>query len=188
MTEPLDPYVDYSYAWDGQSEDDMLAKMRQGWRGPSPCGYGSTKPSAERTIRSLRQVHRELDVRTLANIGAGDLAWWTHELRKLFTATQLDLVPRNVEVVEFDCTTEAPPQCDAVLYRYVLNHLSARRVYDALRLLKESGSTYLMLTTKPKQEAYWAEFGIELPEPLFDNFDYEYWQLRTYLVEEVTLP
>lgn len=127
-------------------------KFREGWVGglpETPCGYGST---AEATKAQRRWIPRILDVygiRTIVDVGAGDLNWIKHTDLRGAKYTPLDLIPRRPEVKEFDLVREVPPAADLLMCLWVLNHLDMESSRLALANLKASGSKYLMMTDRP---------------------------------------
>lgn len=142
------------------SDDDMRERMRNGWRMGRPfteCGNGSI-PAATKNIRSwLPDLFVKYEINSVVEAGAGDLMWATDEVKpamqssertRLFGAAYLgfDLFPRRPGIIECDITTQVLPRADAILCRFVLNHLDRERVDMAISNFKKSGSTYLIAT------------------------------------------
>ena len=186
--------TDYQHGWDGQSDEDMLSKMQAGWSGNTPCGRGS-EFSATSYIRSLLpKICRERKWTTLADVGAGDLNWITScewASPRCIAMDHYDLVPRHKLVQEFDVTSDILPHAyDVVLVRHVLNHLSAKRAFDAISNLQASGSQWLLMTNCDNQRNYWREHGLyplqEEPPPSWP--DATKWQLELYPLQQIHLP
>ena len=129
--------------------------------------------------------HKVEQPKRIANIGAGETHWW--HAGTLPKAHHYDLIPRSSDVIEFDCTVDVLPQeYDIVVMRWVLNHLSARMAFDAFRLVCPK-TEYIIMTHKPegKQTEYWAEHGLELPEPIAMNEDWEKWKLALFRAADI---
>lgn len=127
------------------------AKFVRGWRGggkETPCGSGSKLCNTVEQREWLPQMASKYGIRTVADIGAGDLNWVRHvEWDVEYTA--YDLVPRHADVAEFDLVAEVPPKVDAILCLWVLNHLPADQCRAALENIRASGSGYLIMTDRP---------------------------------------
>lgn len=187
-----DLFVDYSYGWDGLSQDQMLINMEKGWeRSLHICGSGSVNEQAELTAQALRQVRSAYNIQSFANVGCGRLDWIAyHGLSEYVPDMRhYDLVPRHGRVRQFDCTKEILPQpYDLIMCRWVLNHLSVKQAADALRLFTESGSRYLLMTWKDVARktngkavgVYWLEHGLILPPPLCRWAECYNWELRLW--------
>ena len=91
---------------------------------------------------------KKYDIKTIADIGAGDLNW-VQTLDWDVVYTPYDLVPRHPEVKPFDLIRQAPPKVDLVMCLWVLNHLPYTHCQQALLNLKASGAKYLMMTDRP---------------------------------------
>ncbi|RLB67683.1 MAG: hypothetical protein DRH08_03025 [Deltaproteobacteria bacterium] len=127
-------------------------KFKKGWTGglpETPCGFGSKMSSTKRQREWLPAMVAKYNIRSIADIGAGDLNWvpsidWDVEY------SAYDLVPRSPEVVEFDLVREVPPKVDAILCLWVLNHMPYDDCLAALENLRASGAKYLFMTDRPK--------------------------------------
>jgi hypothetical protein len=131
------------------SDSDMYDRMRDGWRMGAPetvCGNGSTLSSTRSAREWLPRIIRQYGIASLADAGAGDLAWIRHlpvgwvPLYRAF-----DLIPRDPSVTPWDITRDPLPHFDAILARMVLNHLQ-ERIQQTVALLKQSGARYLIAT------------------------------------------
>ena len=129
------------------SDDEMLDRMRNGWRAGRPfteCGNGSTLAATSNIRQWLPSVPKRYGVKFVCDAGAGDQKWiqhmsWDAQVRAF------DLVPRSEEIEKLDITRERLPGCDAILCRMVLNHLDPERICMALALFKRS-ARYLIAT------------------------------------------
>lgn len=130
-----------------------LKKMAAGWVGglpETPCGYGSKLSTTEAQREWIPKMVRKYKVKTVADIGAGDLNWVQHvKWPKGVEYTAYDLIPRKEEVTKFDLLAEIPPQVDLIMCLWVLNHFDFENCRKAIQNLKASGATYLLMTDRP---------------------------------------
>jgi|GEM_PF-3262270 len=125
----------------------------------SHCGEGSYLANTREIRHFLDSTIRERRVKSMVDIGCGDLNWMRHvdlagvdytgydfdegfirENRKLFPMLKFERA---------DVRTVAWPQIDLVLCRDLLIHLQHADVLRLLAALKRSGSAYLMTTSYP---------------------------------------
>jgi len=113
----------------------------------TPCGKGS-KLENTRVIRAwLPDVIERYNVQSIADIGCGDQNWIHECLPKGIEYSGFDLVPRRSDVQTFDLTREVIPYpVDMILCIYVLNHLKPDMAERAIRLMKESGAKYVLMS------------------------------------------
>lgn len=130
------------------SDIEMFERMSKGWKAGrhdgTICGNGSTLANTENIREWLPRLVERLDIQAVCDAGAGDLHWisrvqWDVEYQPF------DLIPRKPEIQQIDITTQALPECDAILCRMVLNHLDKERIMMALELFKQS-ALYLIAT------------------------------------------
>jgi hypothetical protein len=129
-----------------------VEKFREGWRGglpETPCGAGSTMEATRAQRSWIPGLIDAYAVRTIVDIGAGDLRWIKHTDLRGARYTPLDLVPRRPEVKAFDLVREVPPPADLLMCLWVLNHLDIESCRKALANLKASGARYLLMTDRP---------------------------------------
>ena len=128
-------------------------KFREGWVGGRPeteCGAGSTLEATRSQRHWLPVVIDTYGIRTITDVGAGDLNWIRHTDLRGAKYTPMDLVPRQPEVIVFDLLLEVPPSADLLMCLWVLNHLDFESCRKAIANLKASGSKYLLMTDRPK--------------------------------------
>jgi len=126
--------------------------FREGWRGglpETPCGYGSTMGATAAQRRWIPGLITVYEIRTIVDVGAGDLNWIRHTDLRGAQYTPLDLVPRLPEVKAFDLVREVPPQADLLLCLWVLNHLEMEPCRKAIANLKASAARFLLMTDRP---------------------------------------
>ena len=120
----------------------------------TPCGAGSKFEETE-IVREFIQwmLEQPTNIKTIADIGCGDQNWIHQCLPDDVEYTGFDLMPRRYDVKPFDCTTQVLPEAfDMVLCIYVLNHVPPDFAERALRLIKESGSRYLLMSYSDSDE------------------------------------
>lgn len=107
------------------SDEAMRQRSRNGWRMGLPftvCGNGSLPEHTARIREWLPSIVRKFSIDVICDAGAGDLQWM-RGMRWGVDYRPFDLFPRSAEVTHCDITTEALPDCDAILCRMCLNHL-----------------------------------------------------------------
>lgn len=130
-----------------------VEKYKQGWTGglpETPCGYGSKISSTEVQRGWIPEVIKKYNIKTIADIGAGDMNWIKHVDLAGAEYTAYDLVPRQECVQQFDIIQEIPPKVDMIMCLWVLNHLPYNHCRQAIANLKASGAKYLMMTDRVK--------------------------------------
>jgi hypothetical protein len=123
-----------------------------GWKGglpETPCGYGSTLAATERQRRWIPAIFELYEIRSVADIGAGDLNWIAETDLSGINYRAYDLNPRAPGVERFNLLEEIPPAADCIMCLWVLNHLAEEEVETALANIAASGASYLMVTHRP---------------------------------------
>lgn len=129
----------------------QVEKYERGWRGglpETPCGHGSKLSSTVEQRKWIPEMIRKYAIRSVADVGAGDLNWARLIDWSGVDYVALDLVPRHPAVIRFDLIHQVPPQVDLLLVLWVLNHFPFDHCRRAIENLKASGSTYLMMTDR----------------------------------------
>jgi len=126
-------------------------KYSKGWSGglpETPCGFGSKVSETKIQREWLPRMAEKYQVRSVVDIGAGDLNWIQH-VQWDVDYIGLDLVPRHPSVRAFDVRTEVPPQADLALCLWLLNHLPEPDALQALRNIRTAGCRWLAYTWWP---------------------------------------
>lgn len=130
----------------------------------SASGHGSDLRQTEGLRPKLESLFRKLQIQSLLDIPCGDFYWMKTLNLNGITYIGADIVPdliaQNQEKYEspnrsfavLDLTADALPSVDLVLCRDCLVHLSEAQVWNALRQIKKSGATYVLLTSFPNQK------------------------------------
>jgi len=128
-------------------------KFSRGWVGglpETPCGHGSMLGVTTAQRSWIPRLIDAYEIRSIVDVGAGDLNWISITDLRGASYIPLDLVPRKPEVKAFDLVLEVPPKADLLLCLWVLNHLPFEECRKAISNLRASGSRYLLMTDRPK--------------------------------------
>lgn len=129
-----------------------IQKFHKGWHSglpETPCGFGSKLSNTRRQREWIPRIVSQYGIKTIADIGAGDLNWIKH-IQWDVEYSAYDLVPRHPDVEQFDLVKQIPPKVDMLMCFWVLNHLPYEDSQKAIENLKASGSKYLMMTDRPR--------------------------------------
>jgi len=130
-----------------------VERYKKGWKGglpETPCGMGSRVSETVLQREWIPKMIRKYKIKTIADIGAGDLNWIQHmKMPKALEYKAYDLVPRHPDVMSFNLLEEIPPKVDLIFCLWVLNHFTYEHCLIALENLKASGSKYMMMTHRP---------------------------------------
>ena len=130
--------------------------------GESRSGSGSTLASTVNLAPALKNAFSFLGIRSLVDVGCGDMNWMAGISETLDFYFGIDIVDdllaqlrglygrrRGHFFSNLDITLDPLPPADAILCRDVLTHLPDFAVKAALGRIKSSGARYLMATTHP---------------------------------------
>ncbi len=126
-----------------------VAKYKKGWTGGLPeteCGYGSKIKSTKNQRDWIPPILEKYNIKSIADIGAGDLNWIKHVELGDIDYQAFDLVPRHKDVKKFDLLKKVPPKVDLIMCFWVLNHMPKEHCKQAIKNIKKSGAKYLMMT------------------------------------------
>ncbi|MGZ5020040.1 MAG: class I SAM-dependent methyltransferase [Chthoniobacterales bacterium] len=122
-------------------------------------GPGSTAARTESIRRHLPRILKSIDARSLLDAPCGDYNWMRLMSLDLDRYIGVDIVPEIIarnqrefgsECVQFlrrDIARDRLPQCDVILCRDCLVHLSFEEVFATLRNFRGTGAKYLLTTT-----------------------------------------
>jgi hypothetical protein len=148
----------------------------------SLSGRGSTLWRTEALRRELPALIRRLKVDSLLDAACGDFNWLSTVELPLRRYHGVDVVEalieenqrrygnavRTFEVAEI--STALLPDCDAILCRDCLNHLSLAQAGACLANFRRTGARYVMLTTHPAvgenidcETGEWRMLNLRLP-------------------------
>ena len=135
---------------------DIIHKPRweEGWTGglpETPCGHGSRMSSTTLQREWIPAKIAEYGIKTVADIGAGDLNWIRRTKLGDVEYTAYDVVPWAPGVVEFDILWRIPPRVDLILCLWVLNHFPPERSRQAWGNIVASGCRYVIITYRGMQ-------------------------------------
>lgn len=148
----------------------------------SASGIGSTLEQTEVLRKVLPGLLRDLQADVIVDVPCGDWHWLRHVDLPVKQYIGLDVVPAIVasntklygaldrEFRVHDLTRQVPPRADLILCRDLLVHLADDEIRAALRNLKRSGSSWLLVTTfaKPRDHqnivtGSWRPLNLEGP-------------------------
>lgn len=126
----------------------------------SASGDGSTKAQTKVIRNELPALLKELQIETVADAACGDVNWFSEISPDLRLYLGFDIVPALLEAnrekfkdrkshffSEADIVVDILPNCDAILCRDCLTHMTYGDGKEALNNFKKSGSTYLIATS-----------------------------------------
>lgn len=128
-----------------------VKKYKQGWTGglpETPCGHGSKIRVTKKQREWIPEIIKKYGIKSISDIGAGDLNWIKETDLDGVDYTPYDLVPRLPEVVEFNLVEEVPAKVDMIMCLWVLNHFPYDSCLQAIQNIKDSGAKYLMMTDR----------------------------------------
>jgi hypothetical protein len=127
-------------------------KYQRGWTGGLPeteCGFGSKLSQTIAQRDWLVEVTKRHDIKSIADIGAGDLNWSKLILPRLEAQgcayRGFDLVPRHKSVTAFDLLADPLPEAECYWCIWVLNHFPPEQARVALDKFLESDARYLVM-------------------------------------------
>jgi SAM-dependent methyltransferase len=160
----------------------------------SLSGSGSDVLNTGKIREELPKILAQLEVTSLLDIGCGDWNWMRHiELPCKYIG--VDIVPSlilrntadfgnsNRKFMVLDAVEESLPQCDAILCREVLFHLSFSDGLSLIQNTLQSGARYLLATsdmdTEMNRDIRTGDFRFlnlrrkpfSFPEPIMDILD-----------------
>jgi hypothetical protein len=135
---------------------------REGWWGSaeSVSGPGSTLAETAELRQALPALLRELGVRSILDAPCGDFGWMRTVDFAGISYVGIDIVPALIERLQAqdagperrflvtDLVTDELPQCELVLCRDCLIHLSLADAQRALGNIVRSGAKYALITTE----------------------------------------
>lgn len=138
----------------------------------SRSGSGSTLAATAAVRAWLPMTLNFLGVRVLGDAGCGDLNWMKELTGTLRFYFGFDIVPElvadlrarfkdspNCFFSEADVVTATLPECDAILCRDCLSHLTPDGALMALKGFRRSGARFLIATTHAVGRNVWVKAG-----------------------------
>jgi hypothetical protein len=144
----------------------------------SRSGTGSNLAQTAALRAALPALVAELGIRSFLDVPCGDFFWMAEVDLGVETYLGGDIVPALIdrnrarfarpgrEFRTLDLTRDRLPAADLVFSRDCLVHLRDEDIRRALAAIKESGSTYLAMTTFPDHDHNAAEIEIGAWRPL----------------------
>lgn len=139
------------------TEEARKEKYKKGWGSglpETPCGSGSVIKNTEKQRTWIPEVIRKYNIKSIADIGAGDLQWVKMMDLSGVEYSAYDFHIRHPDVKYFDLLKEIPPKVDLIMCLWVINHFPYDHAVKAMANIKASGSKYLMITGKEDWHEY----------------------------------
>lgn len=154
-------------------------------------GDGSTMAQTKPIRSALPKLFKDLEIETLGDAGCGDANWIGGISKNLRLYLGFDIVPglleknrekfkdrKNHFFADADIVIDVLANCDAILCRDCMTHMTYGEATDTLRKFKKSGSTYLIATSHAMGQntevsaGGWypmnlKSFPFRLPQPLY---------------------
>ncbi|QIZ33506.1 class I SAM-dependent methyltransferase [Saccharopolyspora sp. ASAGF58] len=128
----------------------------------SVSGQGSEDAATARLRAEIPALLRRRGVRSIADVPCGDFGWLSRSELGVDSYFGGDIVPELIEHNRksyarpsrrfgvLNLTRDPLPTADLVLCRDCLVHLAFEQIWAALRNIRASGATYLLITTFPE--------------------------------------
>lgn len=151
-----------SHPHKSKKSDQIFKEIHDGnyWsNSESVSGNGSDMISTGFLRVELENLLYNLKIDNVADIPCGDFNWMKRIDLSQFHYTGGDIVPalidrnnelyhsKNVDFKFIDITESTLPKVDLILCRDCFVHLSFREIYKAIKNIKRSKSTYLLMTS-----------------------------------------
>lgn len=146
------------------------------WQGESASGTGSDLVQTATIRKALPLLLEMYDCRVLVDAPCGDFFWMRTVDLPIDTYIGVDIVKPLIEInqerfedahhqfIYKDITREVLPRGDLILCRDCLVHFPYAEIAKAIRLFKESGSTYLLTTCFTDSTHYMLNNQISIEE------------------------
>lgn len=128
-----------------------VAKYKKGWVGglpETPCGFGSRMSETTEQREWIPELIKKYKIKSIADIGAGDMNWIKETDLGGAKYYPFDLVPRLPEVKQFNLVEQKPKKVDLIMCLWVLNHFPYDDCVKAIQNIKDSGAKYLLMTDR----------------------------------------
>jgi hypothetical protein len=154
-------FVIAAYAHDRAQREDLFTKIWQtnGWKGDASLSGAGSDLSQTATIRlKIPELLEKYHCKTMIDAPCGDFYWMRMVNLPVETYIGIDMVEPLIEQNQYrfasqkysfmqrDMTTQILPQADLILCRDCFVHFSYADIAKTIKLLKMSGSTYLLTT------------------------------------------
>lgn len=161
---------------------DRAVQANTQYNEESISGPGSSLLQTAEIRRSLPLLFASFEINSMLDAPCGDYNWLRHVDLKLEKYVGIDIVPsiieqnrarygsQNRKFFVSDVSADFLPQCDLILCRDCLVHLSFAEISSAILNFRNSGAKYLLTTTFPKtkvnldiQTGDWRPLNFQLP-------------------------
>lgn len=152
------------------------------WSKEYKSGTGSDLTQTTTIRHALPELLKKYNCSSIADAPCGDFYWMKKVNLPVDSYIGIDIVKRLIEINQetygnenytfqhIDITMDEIPQVDLVLCRDCLVHLSYNQIANTIRLLKSSGSKYLLTTSftnhkknKDIRTGSWRTLNLQIP-------------------------
>lgn len=126
----------------------------------SPSGGGSELIQTKSLINDLEKLLKDMDIKSVLDIPCGDFNWMQKVdlskinyigadiVNELIKSNSMKFIKSpNLNFKVLNLIDDLLPQCDIVIVRDCLVHLSFEDIRNAIKNIKSSGCKYLLTTT-----------------------------------------
>jgi hypothetical protein len=142
--------------------EDIYSKNRWADR-QSLSGSGSSLMQTAEVRTALPVLVEEFGIRRMLDVPCGDFSWMSQVdltidytggdiVGELIKLNQQKYSQHNRRFLKIDILNDALPEADLLLCRDCLVHFSYRHIFQALRNIRSSKCTYVLLTTFTRRE------------------------------------
>lgn len=141
----------------------IYQKKEWGQNEPTVSGEGSTLERTALLRMQLPELLKEIEVKTMLDLPCGDFFWMRTVQLPIDRYLGADIVPAIIEnnnkhysdppqrtFCVLDMLKDKIPCADLILCRDCLIHFSNHHIFQALRNMKSSGSSWLLVTNHPE--------------------------------------
>jgi SAM-dependent methyltransferase len=158
----------YSRKWFSQRTFSAIYKTNIWDSQESVSGKGSELRSTSVIREQLPIIIANYNIQSMLDVPCGDYNWMkTVQKSCIYIGGDIvaELIEKNlklyssdkVQFMQIDITKDTLPKVDLIFCRDCLQHLSYKKVAEALSNFKNSGSKYLLVTSYPKT---WINYDI----------------------------
>ena len=136
-------------------------EMCKGSQLESISGLGSSLQNSTEIRQALPKLIKKYQITTLLDCPCGDWNWMQHVdlssiyyigadvVSEIIASNKERFSRHNIRFEEIDITRQTPPQCQIILCRDLLFHLTIEDQICAMNRFRLSGAKYILTTTFP---------------------------------------
>lgn len=124
----------------------------------SLSGLGSEIENTNNIRKGLPKLLEKLEAKNILDIGCGDLTWMRHTklpcsyigadiVSSVIEKNRSEFSTQDKSFIVLDAVTDVIPDCDAILCREILFHLSFKDAQSLINNLRKTDARYLLATS-----------------------------------------